>query len=247
MTKVVPLLLAALALAPQGASALAVEVMPVRLDLTRAAPNGLLTVKNGSAAPARYQIRAYGWEESPQGEMKLSDPKELSVFPALLQLAPGDSRKVRIGTTAAPGAKERTWRVFAEELPEAVEQTKGASVRILTRVGIPVFLEPVLSESRPAVEVAAAGGGKLEVRLRNSGTVHFRPTAINLLLTNEKGERIHDEKLNAWYVLAGAERVYPVAVPPAVCGLARRAEVIALVDGKQLVGVLDLPSGSCAP
>jgi fimbrial chaperone protein len=246
MSRAALLLLVALALVPTGAGAAAVEVTPIRLDFTRAAPNGLLTLKNGSGAPARYQLRAYGWEESPQGEMVLSEAKDLSVFPALLQLAPGESRKVRVGTTATPGAKERTWRVFAEELPEAVEQPKGATVRILTRVGIPVFLEPLLVESRTAVVLGAAGG-KLEVRLRNSGTAHVRPTAINLLLTNEAKERVHEEKLNAWYVLAGSERVYAVTVPVAVCAIVRRAEVIALVDGKQLVGVLDLESGACAP
>lgn len=246
MPRAVVLLLVALALVPTGAGAAAVEVTPVRLDFTRTAPNGLLTVRNGSATPARFQLRAYGWEESPQGEMRLSETRDLSVFPALLQLAPGESRKVRVGTTAAPGAKERTWRVFAEELPEAVEQPKGATVRILTRVGIPVFMEPLLVESRPAVELAAADG-KLEVRLRNAGTAHFRPSAVNLLLTNEAKARVHEEKLNAWYVLAGAERIYAVTVPAAVCGLVRRAEVVALVDGKQLVGALDLPSGACAP
>lgn len=246
MFRVAPLLLAALALAPTGAGAVAVEVQPVRLDLTRTAPNALLTVKNGSGAPARYQLRAYTWDESPQGEMKLTEAKELSVFPALLQLAPGESRKVRVGTTAAPGPAERTWRVFAEELPEAVEQPKGASVKILTRVGIPVFLEPLAAESRPVLELAAPGG-KLEVRLRNAGTAHFRPSAVNLLLTGPKGERVHEEKLAAWYVLAGGERIYAVGVPPAVCSKVSRAEVIALVDGKQLVGVLDLPSGACGP
>jgi fimbrial chaperone protein len=241
----VPLWLLA-ALAPLCAGAASLDVSPIRIELTGKKPNALLTLKNSGEAPARFQFRVYSWDESPAGDMILADSTELSVFPALQQLGPREERKVRIGTTVKPGAKERTWRIFIEELPSAVEAEDRTKVRVLTRIGIPIFLEPVKPASGGEL-VLTRDGAKLRLRVRNTGTVRFQPTELKLVLLGEKDERIEEKALSPWYVLADADRLYAMEVQPETCARARRAVASATLEKGSLQAVLELPAGACAP
>lgn len=68
------LLLAALlvaAAAPVPARAVTMEVAPVIIDLGRAAPSAVVTIRNGGTAPTRYQLSAASWTEARTGEPKL--------------------------------------------------------------------------------------------------------------------------------------------------------------------------------
>ena len=218
-------LLVAAALAPAAARGGDLDISPVNVELSANARTALMSLRNGGAGPARYQLRAYAWAQKPDGAMDLSPTRELVVFPPLLELAPGEARNVRLGTDAAPGAAERTWRVFIEELPRAATAEDVARVKVLTRIGVPVFLAPAAPVARGELVFLARDGARVRLALRNTGTVRLRPAAVSVALLAADGARVFEKALDPWYVLAGGERVYEVEVPAEAC--ARAAAVVA--------------------
>ncbi len=240
------LLWLAVLLAPAGAGAASLDVSPVRIELSARSPSALVVLKNGGKALVRVELRAQAWDEGPTGGMLLTDTTELSVFPALQQLAPGEERKIRIGTTARPGGAERSWRVFISEMPSAVEVADKTAVRVLTRIGIPVFLAPLKATTGAALSVTR-DGGKLAVVFKNTGSVRIDPTEVKLLLLGEKDARIEERTFSGWYVLAGRERVFTAEPEAGGCAGVRNAVATAEVGSSQLQAVLPLPAGICAP
>ncbi|WP_242343675.1 fimbrial biogenesis chaperone [Anaeromyxobacter terrae] len=218
-------LLVLAALAPTAARAGDLDVSPVNVELSGGARTALMSLRNGGGAPARYQIRAYRWAQKPDGAMDLSPTRELAVFPPLLELAAGEARSLRIGTDVAPAAAERTWRIFIEELPRAESAEDAAHVRVLTRIGVPVFLAPTARVERGELAFLGRDGSRVRFALRNPGTVRLRPRSVSLALVAADGARLFERSLEAWYVLAGGERVYEVEVPAEAC--ARAATVVA--------------------
>lgn len=236
----------AVALAPLRGGAASLDVSPVVVELSAHTPSALVGLKNTGKEPVRVQLRAHTWDESAKGEMILGDTVEVSAYPPLQQLAAGEERKIRIGTTAKPGARERSWRVFIEELPGSARAGEGAMVHLRTRIGIPVFLAPVQPATAGEL-VIAKPDAKLELRLRNTGSVRIPPTAVELVLLGEKDEQLERKTLQSWYVLAGGERLIAVDVEPGTCAKVRRAVATATLGERQLQAVLALPSGACAP
>lgn len=218
-------LLAAALLAPAAGRGGDLDVSPVNVELSAKIRTALMSLRNGGATPARYQLRAYAWAQKPDGAMDLSPTRELAVFPPLLELAPGEERNVRIGTDAAPAAAERTWRVFIEELPRAESAEDAARVKVLTRIGVPVFLAPTAPVARGELAFLGRDGARVRLALRNTGTVRLRPAAVTLALLGADGTPVLQKALDPWYVLAGGERVYDVEVPAEAC--ARAATVVA--------------------
>ncbi len=224
-------LLVLAALAPALAGAGELEIAPTAVELSGAAPTAIVALKNGGARAMRYQIRAYVWAQEPSGEMRLAPARDLVLFPPLLELAPGESRNVRVGTRAAAAATERTWRMFIEEMPRADESPSQARVQVLTRIGVPVFLAPAKRVEKAELAFLPGVPGKLRFALRNTGTVRVRPTAVTLALLGADGKRLAERTLEAWYVLAGGERVYEAEVPADACASAREAIAIAATEG----------------
>src|SRR4051794_9617959 len=101
-----------------SAEASAFTVTPVRILLGRGANSALLNVRNDSTDAIRFQISLKAWNQAPDGEMQLTDTNDLVFFPSMMELAPGEEKKVRVGSAfKAPVTTERTYRIFFEELP----------------------------------------------------------------------------------------------------------------------------------
>jgi fimbrial chaperone protein len=228
---------------PQAAN---LEVQPVLVELGAGAPSATITVRNGGAAPMRYQVSPMAWTQPDGTETKLAPSSELSAFPLLFSLAAGEERKVRVGATVPPGSDERAWRLLVEELPSAVEPGAGAHVTILTRFAIPVFQAPARPLAAPAAELERAGAA-IRVTLRSAGNVHVRPSGLRLTLLGEGGEAVHAADVPAVVVLAKGRRVAEVPVPAELCGKVRSARLDVELPQGPLRSTLQLPDGACAP
>lgn len=230
-----PALAAALLLSSGAATAAELEVSPVVVELSATGRTALLVVRNAGSTRTRLQARALSWAQGTDGVMKLAPTRELAVFPPLLDLAPGETRNLRVGTDAAPGEVERSWRLSVEELPRSDDPEAGMKVRVLTRLGLPVFLAPARG-ARTAGQLAflEGSGSRLRVALRNTGTVRLRPSAVTLALVGAGGERIVEKPLESWYVLPRGERIYEVEVSPADCARAAEAVVTATLEAGAL-------------
>lgn len=240
-------LVAATAAAAPAARAATMEVAPVVIDLGPASPSVVLTIRNKAASPARYQLSAASWTEQRTGAPRLEPSQELAFFPPVFQIAPGEERKVRIGATVPPGATERAWRLFVEELPEAMEASPaGVSVQIRARFALPVFLAPALP--RPAFTLALSrSGGGVAVVLRNTGNVRVKPVALSVAFLGASGERLRDEQVPPVAVLADAEWTVDVKAPADLCAKVRKAVVAAEIEGEKRGADIGLPDGACGP
>jgi fimbrial chaperone protein len=204
---------ALLAAAPAAAGEF--NVSPTRLSLTEQRHTTLLTLRNVGTEALRFQVTPYHWTQSDTEAVQLTPTSDLVVFPSLLTLAPGESRNVRVGTTASFGETEGTYRIFVEELPP-LEPSGERGVRVLTRAGIPVFLAPHRAEAAAKISDVQLTGGTLDVRLENQGNVHFLVQEL-AATASCAGAEPRQADVHGWYVLPGTARPMSVVLPGGTC------------------------------
>src|ERR1700759_2394475 len=99
------------------AQATAVAVDPTRLHLSAKAHAQSLTLRNSGTEKARFQVSAFSWAQSTSGEMQLTPTQDILFFPSLLEIAPGETRKIRVTTDVPADTLEKSYRLFVDELP----------------------------------------------------------------------------------------------------------------------------------
>src|SRR5437773_1615617 len=207
-----------LALQAENTVASAFKVTPVRVTFSGPSST-LLTLKNDSDEALRFQISAFTWTQDAKGGIQLGSTEDITFFPVLLALKPGEERKVRVATTVAAKEVEKTYRIFFEELPplETPKDRAGAQVRILTRMGIPIFVEPEKGYAEAKIEGARLQSGRISFDVRNAGNVHFGLQGVKVKGMSSTGEVLFEKQLDGWYVLPGSPRSYEVEVPASAC------------------------------
>jgi len=224
------------------ASAASFTVDPTQIFLSGRTNSVLLTLRNASTETLRFQLSVFTWAQSPSGQMQLEPTEDIVFFPSLLTLKPTETRRVRVGSATTLDVREKTYRIFVEELPPV---EKAAGVRVLTKMGIPIFV-------RPAKEVAAAAlsdlrqqNGSLRFTLANAGTVHLVPQSIKvrgLAGTTTAFER----ELEGWYVLAGGRREFEMAFPKTECAQVTSIIVDVQFASGKVQERLQTPNGACS-
>ena len=230
------------------AGAATFRVSPIRLSLSASSTSGLLTISNESDETLRFQLTAYRWSQGAGGEMELAANDDVVVFPRLLTLEPRKERKIRVGAVASFAETEKTYRVFVEELPsaESASLASGApSVHVLTRMGIPVFLQPSKARTDGAIVNPNVEQGTVRFQVRNNGNVHLMLEALSLRGISEAGETVFDKPIEAWYVLAGGLRQFDVTLPRELCDRVRTLRIEARTGAGALTDRLDLRPGAC--
>jgi fimbrial chaperone protein len=230
---------------PGRVSAQTLEVTPIQVELTPAAPSEIITLHNKSTDAVRYQVSAFAWDQSPSGEMQLARTKDVHFFPSLLTVGAGEKRNVRVATAMKPGTIERTYRLFVEQLPPGPDASQSG-VRVLTRVSIPVFVAP--RTPMPAAEVTALAveRGKISFVLRNTGNVRTRPKLVRVVGRGD-GKILFDLPVSSWYVLADGERAFEVEAPREHCRGVRNVSVEAVLEKSTVGAELPVVGGACAP
>lgn len=200
------------------AAASTFTVNPTQVALSAQTSSRLVTLRNQSQETLRFQVSTFFWSQTPQGEMVLAPTRDVVVFPSLLTLAAGEERRIRVGFTGPIGATEVTYRIFVEELPPSspvISTDRG--VRVLTRMGIPVFIQPSRPMGRIELTAPQLQSGRLSFALRNTGNVHVLPRNIKLRGTDTTGAVVLEQSVPGWYVLADSVRNYEFELPAASC------------------------------
>lgn len=236
------LTLAVVAVPPASASTFSVN--PTRIDLSRRALSALLSLRNDSDQPLRFEISAFSWAQTASGEMTLEPTEDVVFFPKLLTLAPSEERKVRIGAVVKPGASEKAYRLFVRELPP-LEGSATNGVRVLTKMGIPIFVRPDKATVLPELGAPRHEKGRLQFALVNTGNVHFIPERITIRgLAGDIG--VFERPVESWYVLAAGRRDFTIQVPEAECARVTTLLVQAEVASSRLEKRIETPGGACA-
>ena len=226
-----------------GAAAATFSIDPTQIVLTDGSGSAVLTLTNRSTETLRFQLSVFAWSQSDTGEIELEDTEDIVFFPTLLTLAPGEARRVRVGAMVPFETREKSYRIFIEELPPMNPSTGG--VRVLTRMGVPIFLRPGQAAARPELSPPGRTGDRLRFTLANEGTMHFVPRAITVRAMT--GDQVAFEtQVEGWYVLAGGRRDFELPVPEAACEQVTSIEVDVQLESDSLHERLQTPNGVCA-
>lgn len=218
------------------ASAADFDVAPTQLYLANGNTSSEVTVTNESNQAVTVSVAGYLWNESPTGLQQLKPSTDFVVFPAIFTLVPLQQQIIRVGVTGNPGPVERAYRVVVSELPppQVKIAARGAFVRILTALSLPVFLSPLQEQDNPQISGLHVSGRKLEFQLANQGTVHLPPATVTIHALGADGRSLWSHDVELWYVLAGDSRNISVALPQDVCGRARSYKVTVSGTGLNL-------------
>jgi fimbrial chaperone protein len=231
---------------PAGAATFTVD--PTQIYLTAAAASRLVTLRNESHQPIRFQLSVFAWDQDARGEMGLEPTEDVIVFPSLLTLAPGEQRRVRVGVATSFAAMEKTYRLFVEELPPLARpgDTPGG-ITVLTKMGIPIFLRPGRADARAEIQDVGLRNGVFSFEVRNTGNVHFVPETIRVRGLDPDGRVAFTRQLNGWYILAGGVRRYDLPVPRPECAAVVALDVQVAVAKSTLTAQLQTPPAACSP
>ena len=226
------------------------SINPVQVKISPGVTSSLVTLRNESPQSLRFQISAVSWAQNDRGEMQLTPTQDVIFFPSLLTLAPGEERKVRVSTKTVPGTTEKTYRLFFQELPAlqtSGNQTAATQIAMLTRVGIPVFLQPAQVVVQASLSGLATKTGRFSFQVNNTGNSHFSARVVQVTGYNAAQQPIFKQELPGWYVLAGGTRIYEGELPKADCAKIQNLKAEVQTDNQSLQATIALPKGACGP
>jgi len=231
------------------ANASSFTVNPITVTLSGKDQSALLTLQSQTSEEIRFKVLVQEWQQSPQGEMQLKDTKDIVVYPGLLTLAPNEERKLRIGSTVPAGAAERSYRVFVEELPplRAPQTSNKSEVKVLTKMGVPIFVRPGKPAAAGSVEGMCLAKRKLAFAVRNTGNVHFLVQSVQVKAVDSAGASAFENKVDGWYVLTGGTRVWEIDFPKKECAKSKTLTVEVQTDESKFSGRMDVPAAGCSP
>jgi fimbrial chaperone protein len=233
-----------LTVAPAGATTFSVD--PTQIHLSSRSTSQLLSLRNESDKPIRFQLSIFAWSQNTRGEMELAPTTDIIFFPSLLTLQPRELRRVRVGVATDFAATEKTYRLFVEELPP-LDPSAETGVAVLTKMGIPVFLRPARTEARAELSALSLDDSTFAFDVRNAGNVHFVPETIRVRGRAASGEIVLDRQVSGWYILAGGTRRFELPLPKPECQRVTALAVEVAVAKSRLSAELQTPPAACVP
>jgi fimbrial chaperone protein len=236
-----------LSLAPSGAFAGEFRVTPIRLDFDRGTKSGVITIVNEGGDRLNVQMRAFEWTQNADGKDEYTETNDIIFFPRIMSLEKSAEKILRAGIRIPATAKEKTYRLFIEEIPEPKKAEGGVNVAIAIRFGVPIFVKPLKEEVKGVIEKAELSKGDISLLLKNRGNTHFIIKSIDFKGQNAKGEEVFSKELSGWYLLSGASKLYTTPVPQEVCRDLSRLAIEIKTDRFDLNGKLDVDQAMCIP
>ncbi len=222
------------------------SVEPVRVILDLKHQTERMVIKNESDRPLTVLVKAYRWTQTDDGKDQFKETEDMVIFPRALTLAGGEERFVRIGIATPAGPREQAYRIYLEEQPVKDEKTpKGASARIMMRVGIPVFAQPLQPAPALKTKDLKIAKGSLQHTLTNEGNSFITTEEITIHALDAKGAELFTRNLGGTYLLAGSTRSFEVAIPKDQCGRVTQISVTTRSEGTDQQSRLNMASGVC--
>ncbi len=222
------------------------RVTPIRLDLGREARSGAITVINEMDGRLQVQMKTFEWTQDEEGKDNYTETDDILFFPRMILFEKNEERIIRAGIRTPPAAREKTYRLFIEEIPEP-RKAEGANVAIAIRFGVPIFVKPPKEEVKGEIEKIGMSNGTVAARVRNAGNRHFVILSVVVKGKNGRNEEIFSKELSGWYLLAGASRLYTTTVPPDACPDLARLDIEVKTDTVTLPGSLVAEKSMCMP
>lgn len=227
-------------------SSAAFRVAPVRIFFDSTTKSVAITVQNEDEDKLTVQVDAMEWSQDEKGEDVYRPTKDIVFFPKMVTIEKGKERLIRVGYDGkAADVKEKTYRLFLEELPEQPKPGQ-TYVSMLIRMGIPIFINPAKETHGVNLQRTSMSRGALEVTVKNNGNSHVIVDKIKAVGTDAIGANVFTTEASGWYILAGNAIAYPVEVPAKDCPRLKEVKVWVNTDNTVLEGKVDVEAGMCA-
>ena len=243
------LLLVALSVPVRESRAADFAVSPMGLELEQGARSGTINVRNFDKQPIRFEVRGMEWSQDESGRNIYADSKSLIWFPRALELAPGESRIIRVGVRATPASREQAYTVFLKEVVlggAQAGQARGAQIQLLLSVSVPVFVPPAKPVPGGTIESVELRGGRLNIVVANGGNRHYSYQDAVIVGRGVDGTEKFRQKVRGRTLLAGSRQRVELSIPPDACRQSR-ALAVTLTSSEQseIKRQLDVSRADC--
>ncbi len=206
----------------------------------------MITIINEGEEKLHVQMKAVEWTQDAEGKDQYTETKDILFFPMMMTLEKKEERILRAGIRIPATTKEKTYRLFIEEIP-GPRKAEGVNVAIAIRFGVPIFVKPLKEEAKGVIERIELSKGVLNVHVKNDGNVHFVIHSVNIKGKNVKEEEVFSKELSGWYLLNNVSRAYTTPVPGESCKNIAKLEIEVKTDRFSLKGKQDVLQGMCLP
>jgi len=223
------------------------RVTPIRLDFDKGAKSGVITILNEGGEKLNVQMKAFEWTQDSEGKDQWNtETNDIIFFPRIMSLEKNEEKILRAGIRIPATTKEKTYRLFIEEIPEP-KKAEGVNVAIAIRFGVPIFVKPLKEEMKGEIEKLEFSKGVLNILLKNRGNTHFIINSIDIKGKKASGEETFSKELSGWYLLSGVSRLYTTSIPQEVCRDLSKLDIEVKTDRFNLNGKLDVDQAMCLP
>jgi fimbrial chaperone protein len=209
--------------------------------------SGVINIKNDEDKKLQVQMKAFEWTQDEKGQDQYVESNDILFFPKIMEIEKKDQRILRAGIKGTGGQKEKTYRLFIQEIPDAATKSDETQIRVAIRFGVPIFVKPQKEEIRGKIEKVALGEGLLQTVIRNTGNSHFIIQSILIKGTDREGKETFSKELSGWYLLAGSARSYQTPLTQEVCRDTARFHVDVKTTEFTLDDRLDVDKSLCLP
>ena len=245
-----------------NAPSLAFGIFPIKVYFQKGQPSRDVTLDNPEDKTVRLKVYAYKWEEDGEGKKNLTPTKDISLFPAILELKPKSKRIIRLASKLPPKQFEQSYRLFVEQLPETVtkkseptadgtQPTKTqVQLNFLYTLSLPVFISPISANRKSVISGLNISGNKLSLKLANQGNTHVFASKIEIITKDAAGKVIATKKVDPTYVLPSIERNLSMELPQEQCQNVKNISID--IQGDEDIGdktkidrTIPAPAGVC--
>jgi fimbrial chaperone protein len=189
---------------------------PVRVFFDGANKTNIITVHNDSDEEITLQLNAFKWEQDDKGKDVYSPTKDIIFFPRIVKIKPAEDKIIRLGTRVIRKGREQTYRLYLEEIPTP-STSETTTVRLVMKVGVPIFIAPSHVDAKGKIEKAALTKGNLDLAINNEGTIHFIVRAIRVAGIDDSGNEIYKTDIGGKYILGGNRKDFSFVIPQEDC------------------------------
>jgi P pilus assembly chaperone PapD len=219
------------------------------VEFQRGVRSAEIQVRNLDQQPIRFQVRGADWSQDESGKNIYTDSQSLIWFPRALELAPGESRIIRVGVRATPASREQAYTLVLQEVVlggSQAEKAQGAQIRLLLSISVPVFVPPAKPQPGGAVESVELRSGSLDVVIVNGGNRHFSYREAAVVGRGPDGTEQFTQKVPGRTLLAGSRQRFEVKVPQDVCRQLRQlALTLTTSEQSEIKRRLDVSQADC--
>jgi len=228
------------------------QVQPTTMDLGGKVKSGVFSVINNSNEKIDFQVSVKAWNQDENSKDAYTDTNDIVFFPKVMSIDPNSQRAVRIGLKTPPGAREKTYRLFVQEIPTHkktqdidVNQKVKAGVTIAFRFSMPIFVKPLKPQEIYAIDKVEMAAGKAKAVVKNTGNVHVKLRSVTFSGKAADGKELYSKEVAGWYILNGMSSSYEAEIPKDVCGQLAKIDINVRTEDKDISGILNVQKNMC--